>query len=63
MSETNIKAAEYFAGRAKRARTPDDRARFLALVQKYQDRASGADSAATKARDSQQTAQSRLRNR
>jgi hypothetical protein len=35
MSESPLKAAEYFERRAQRARTPEDRARFLALVQKY----------------------------
>jgi hypothetical protein len=33
----HLKAANYFEGRAKRARHPDERARFLRLVQKYQD--------------------------
>jgi hypothetical protein len=35
MSESHLKAAEYFAGRAERARHPAERARFLMLVQKY----------------------------
>jgi hypothetical protein len=35
MSESHLKAAEYFAGRAQRARDPEERARFLVLVQKY----------------------------
>jgi hypothetical protein len=35
MSESHLKAAEYFAGRAGRARHPEERARFLMLVQKY----------------------------
>ena len=35
MSESHLKAAEYFAGRAQRARHPEERARFLMLVQKY----------------------------
>jgi hypothetical protein len=35
VSETYLRTAEYFAGRAKRARSHDDRARFLDLVRKY----------------------------
>jgi hypothetical protein len=36
MSKTYLKTAEYFAGRAKRARSHDERTRFLDLVRKYQ---------------------------
>jgi hypothetical protein len=34
-----IKTAEYFEGRAKRARHEDERVRFLAAAQKYRDKA------------------------
>jgi hypothetical protein len=39
----HLKAANYFEGRAKRARHPDERARFLRLVQKYRDLAAEED--------------------
>jgi hypothetical protein len=40
--DSYLKAAEYFEGRAKRARAPEERLRFLALVEKYRKLASHA---------------------
>jgi hypothetical protein len=51
----HLKAANYFEGRVKRARHPDERARFLRLVQKYRDLAARED---TKAKPEGNTANS-----
>jgi hypothetical protein len=40
-SDSHLKAAEYFEGRAKRARAPEERLRFLSLVEKYRKLAGG----------------------
>jgi hypothetical protein len=41
-SDSHLRAAEYFEGRAKRARAPEERVRFLSLVEKYRKLAGGA---------------------
>jgi hypothetical protein len=41
MSESHLRAAEYFDDRAKRARYPEERVHFLELVQKYRELAAG----------------------
>jgi hypothetical protein len=41
MSESHLRAAEYFEDRAKRARYPEERVRFLELFQKYRELAAG----------------------
>jgi hypothetical protein len=40
-SDSQLRAAEYFEGRAKRARAPEERLRFLSLVEKYRKLAGG----------------------
>jgi hypothetical protein len=40
VSQSHLKAAEYFDGRAKRARSEQDRTRFLGVAKKYREMAS-----------------------
>ena len=45
----HLKTAEYFEGRAKRARHKDDRVRFLVVAQRYRAKAIEGQGRATKA--------------